>query len=345
MRILLIANLESTFVWDDASILAELGETTFWNTHEQGGLLNAGGPKLMELIAASDVVYGWFASIHLLGPALMCRLSGTPLVVVSGGYDSASVPEIRYGNAGHTFKKYVSKTILSIASAIIVNSQFSVRDLLQFMPEAEQKLHCINHRIHPRRPSEAGISVRRNPKLLLSVARLNPMNYRRKKIELIKEIARIMPDYQVVHIGLVDDAMVQELHHNMPENMSAMGYIPDEELWQWYHRAHGLLIPSWHEGFGLTAAEAPAAGCISFISGAGAQQEVTMGCAVEVSEDRPEAWKKAVERTQDFPEKKRREMQQKMIYAYTGSFRKAGIRQILDTVTQSSAPGTYQPET
>ncbi|MFW6348355.1 MAG: hypothetical protein ACOC2C_07085, partial [Cyclonatronaceae bacterium] len=207
MRILLIANLESTFVQDDVAILSEIGETVFWNTHQQGGMLQPGGSKLMELIARADIVYGWFASAHLLGPAIMCRLTQTPLVVVSGGYDSASVPEIGYGNAGHRFKKYVSRIILSIASAIIVNSNFSVRDLLRFMPEAENKLYCIRHRIHPLLAAGGEKSLRRNPKLLLSVARLNPMNYRRKKMELIKAVARIMPEYEVLHIGLVDDAL------------------------------------------------------------------------------------------------------------------------------------------
>ena len=332
MRILLIANLESTFVKDDVAILSEIGETVFWNTHQQGGVLQPGGNKLMELIARADVVYGWFASAHLLGPAIMCRLTKTPLVVVSGGYDSASVPEIGYGNAGHTLKKYLSRTILSIASAIIVNSNFSVRDLLRFMPEAEDKLHCLKHRIHPPSAAHKDSFLSRDPKLLLSVARLNPMNYRRKKMELIKAVARIMPEYDVLHIGLVDHGLHETLYHEMPQNMRALGYIPDSELWQWYQKAHGLLIPSWHEGFGLTAAEAPAAGCIPFISGAGAQREVTLGCGVEIREDTPETWKKAVEATQNFPDEKRRLMQQKMRDAYTGAARKEGISRILEMV-------------
>lgn len=330
MRILLIANFETSFVMDDLAILSELGEARFWNTKVDGGMLQPGGAKLMELIASSDVVYGWFASLHLLGPAIMCRLTGVPLVVVSGGYDTARVPEIGYGNAGHAVKKLVSRPILKMASAIIVNSRFSVSDMLRFVPEAADKLYCLNHRINPQLPADADEAPARNPKLLVSVALLNRMNYRRKKMEFIKEIARAMPDYEVVHIGHVAPAMEEEFHHNMPENMKALGYVSDEELWQWYHRAHGLLIPSWHEGFGLTAAEAPAAGCIPFISGAGAQTEVTLGCGVVLPEDDVMRWKKAIEATQLFPEEKRKAMQQRMIDAYTGSHRKEGLRNILE---------------
>jgi glycosyltransferase involved in cell wall biosynthesis len=329
MRILLIANFETSFVMDDLAILSELGETRFWNTNAQGGLFQPGGAKLMELIASSDVVYGWFASVYLLGPAIMCRLIGVPLVVVSGGYDAAHVPEIGYGNAGHAIKKLVSRSILKRASAIIVNSRFSVSDMLRFMPEAVDRLYCLNHRIHPQLPDNEEEAPARNPKLLVSVALLNRMNYRRKKMEFIKEIARAMPDYEVVHIGLVDPGMEKAFHHDMPGNMRALGYVSDEELWQWYQRAHGLLIPSWHEGFGITAAEAPAAGCIPFISGAGAQSEVTLGFGVELPEDDVMRWKKAIEATQQFPEAKRKEMQQAMIDTYTGPQRKEGIRNIL----------------
>lgn len=329
MRILLIANFETSFVKDDLAILSELGETRFWNTDEDGGLLQPGGAKLMELIASSDVVYGWFASVHLLGPAIMCRLTGVPLVVVSGGYDAAHVPQIGYGNAGHAGKKIVSRSILKMASAIIVNSRFSVSDMLRFVPEAVDKLYCLSHRIRPQLPDDVAEAPARNPKLLLSVALLNRMNYRRKKMEFIKKIAREMPDYEVVHIGFVDPGMEEEFHHNMPENMRALGYVSDEELWKWYHRAHGLLIPSWHEGFGITAAEAPAAGCIPFISGAGAQTEVTRGFGVVLPQDDVMRWKKAIEATQQFPETKRKAMQQDMIDAYAGPHRKEGLQKIL----------------
>lgn len=327
LRYLVVANMEATFVKDDVSILGELGDVRFWNTAIDG----IAPPKLMQLVAEADIIYCWFASFHALLPILAASAFNKPVIVVSGGYDSAYVPEIGYGNAGHAFKKYLSGFLLDQASAIIVNSAFSAGDLLKFRPDAESKLFNIPHRINPKMPVQ---KPDRQPKLLLTVARLNPMNYRRKKMELIKQIAAALPEYEVVHIGMTDDELTDQLHENMPPNMRSVGFVSDDELWMWYHRAGGLLVPSWHEGFGVTAAEAPAAGCLPFISGAGAQREVTQGYAVEIGTDEVSDWVNAIKSALPVPEERRIAMQKAMMESYTGDGRKSGIiraiRYVLD---------------
>jgi len=325
LRFLVVANLDATFVKDDVEILSELGEVHFWNTSEKG----VAAPELMRLSAEVDIIYCWFASFHSLLPTVLGSLFGKPVIVVSGGYDSASVPEIGYGNAGHLLKKYVSGFVINRASAVIVNSAFSANDLLRFKPGSESKLHIIPHRINPLFPDP---KPQREEKLLLTVARLNPMNYRRKKIELIKKISEALPDYKIIHIGRVDDELQEQLDESMPENMSTLGYLPDDELWSWYHRAQALLVPSWHEGFGVTAAEAPAAGCLPFISGAGAQPEVTKGFAVEVKSDEVTDWVNAIQRALPVSDEHRLQMKRSMLDSYTGDVRKNGIMKAVRAV-------------
>jgi len=319
---LVIANLEATFVKDDVAILKEFGKVTFWNTKHRGMC----APELIRLIAEADLVYCWFASLHSLLPSVLCRLKGKPLIVVSGGYDSADIPEIGYGNARHGIKKYVSRFILNAASAVIVNSEASKKDALQLMPSLDRKLTVIPHRINPIYPVPI---PPRQTHLLLTVARLNRMNYHRKKIELIKEIARQMPDYTIVHLGQIDAEAASDFYRDLPDNMQSMGFVPDRELWGWYHRAGALLAPSWHEGFGVTAAEAPAAGCLPFISGAGAQLEVTKGHAVLVTSDDPQVWTQAIRSNTNIGEDRREAMKQAMLEAYTGSVRKNGMKKLI----------------
>lgn len=324
---LVVANLDATFVKDDVEILSELGEVHFWNTSEKG----VAAPELMRLCAEVDVIYCWFASFHSFLPTVLGCFFRKPVIVVSGGYDSASVPEIGYGNAGHLFKKYVSGFVINMASAVIVNSVYSAKDMLRFKPAAEPRLHIIPHRINPVFPKPA---PDREEKLLLTVARLNPMNYRRKKMELIKRIGDALPEYTIIHIGKVDDELQEQFDKNMPANMSSLGFLSDEELWSWYHRAQALLVPSWHEGFGVTAAEAPAAGCLPFISGAGAQPEVTKGFAVEVKSDEVSDWVKAIQSSLPSTDEAREKMKRAMLDSYTGDVRKNGIMKAIRAVTQ-----------
>lgn len=310
--------MDATFVKDDVSILSEIGNVHFWNTAIDG----FAAPKLMKLAADADIIYCWFASFHALIPVLTAAAFNKPVIVVSGGYDSADVPEIGYGNAGHAIKKHLSGFLLDRASAIIVNSAFSTGDLLKFRPAAESKLFNIPHRINPIIPEP---KPDRENNLLLTVARINPMNYRRKKMELIKKIAAELPEYEVVHIGMTDAELTDQLNENMPPNMRSVGYVSDDELWYWYHRAGGLIVPSWHEGFGVTAAEAPAAGCLPFISGAGAQPEVTQGYAVEIGTDEVSDWANAIQSALPVPDERRVAMQKAIIESYTGDVRKNGI--------------------
>lgn len=282
-RVLIISNLEIFFIEDDVEIISEFADTTLWNTAEKG-LFNH---QLVNEINRCDIIYCWFASIHSFLPALLAKLTNKKLIIVSGGYDTANISDINYGHAGHPVKKIISKTILSLADRIIVNSNHSKDDVLSFIPHVEPKLRVILHRIAYREPHQL---PERDEKLIITVIRLHSMNYIRKKVSLIKKVAEKMPDYTFVHIGHILEDAENLFYKNLPDNFQSIGFVPDDTLWNWYHKAGYLIAPSWHEGFGLTAVEALAGGCIPVISGSGAQQEVTLGLAHLIQSDDPETW-------------------------------------------------------
>lgn len=317
--------MESSFVMDDVRLISRFAEAAFWNTKKKGLF----SPDMIQAVKRSDLVYCWFASLHSLLPAFLARIYRKPLVVVSGGYDSAKVPEIRYGNSGHWFKKWLTSIILGKADAIIVNSGHSAGDVRRFMPQLENKIHLIYHRINHIRPEP---EPKRDPKLVLSVVRMGKMNYTRKKVELIKEVARRLPAYRFIHIGIMEDSVKRRFHRNLPDNFHSLGHIPEDELWSWYYKAHYLLVPSWHEGFGLTAVEALAAGCIPLISGAGAQRESTMGLGVEINGDNPKEWVAAIKNL-DVGDAERQRRRGIILDNFTGDFREKKLQNLLITLS------------
>ena len=88
MRLLYVYGRRSRFTDIDRDILAGHFELT-----ELGGrTLHAGSAA-----ARSDVVVIWFAGWHAILPATVGWLLRKPVVVITGGYDVANVPEAGYG--------------------------------------------------------------------------------------------------------------------------------------------------------------------------------------------------------------------------------------------------------
>ncbi|MCU1461630.1 MAG: AprM [Acidimicrobiales bacterium] len=70
-----------------------------------------------------------------------------------------------------------------------------------------------------------------------------------------------------------------------------LGRVTDDELVDLYRAADAVLVPSWYEGFGMTALEAMACGTPAVIAAAsGGLEEVSGPAAVVVAERTAEAW-------------------------------------------------------
>jgi glycosyltransferase involved in cell wall biosynthesis len=76
--------------------------------------------------------------------------------------------------------------------------------------------------------------------------------------------------------------------HQLGEKLEGardLGYVPDEDLPALYAGARAFALPSLHEGFGLTALEAMAAGVPVVASSRGALPEVVAGAAIIADPD------------------------------------------------------------
>ena len=92
-RVLYAVSRESTFTRIDREALSECFDVV---DYTQRGPL----PRPRELwrkVRESDVVFAWFATWHTLAALAAARRLGKPTVVVTGGFDTANLPEIGYG--------------------------------------------------------------------------------------------------------------------------------------------------------------------------------------------------------------------------------------------------------
>jgi glycosyltransferase involved in cell wall biosynthesis len=97
------------------------------------------------------------------------------------------------------------------------------------------------------------------PKSLLYVGRLD----KRKGIDwLLKTMAKIVIKDPEIKLYIGGEGKLKNWisnfidTHDLNENVKLLGFIPDNELNEWYNKAEVFIMPSRFEGFGITALEA-----------------------------------------------------------------------------------------
>ena len=117
------------------------------------------------------------------------------------------------------------------------------------------------------------------PRYLLAVGNSKPY----KNLALLARIAARLP---VPLVLLAGDGAARVF----PRPTKVLHEVDEEHLPPLYGGAEALLLPSRHEGFGLPALEAMAAGTPVLAARAGSLPEVTGGAAELLDPDAPEAW-------------------------------------------------------
>ena len=115
------------------------------------------------------------------------------------------------------------------------------------------------------------------PATLGVVSRLEPIKGMDLVIPAFAEVRKAHPDVRLLIVG--EGSLRQEMQKQaevlqVQEVIEWAGRQPQEALPQWYQRMDIVLMPSRSEGFGLTAIEAMACGCVVIAAHTGGLPEV-----------------------------------------------------------------------
>lgn len=117
-----------------------------------------------------------------------------------------------------------------------------------------------------------------NTKLTLGVvSRLEPIKGMDLVVPALAEVLKAYPETQLLVVGdgtLRASMEEQAAQLGCADHIRFVGRQPQEELSQWYSQMDIVLMPSRSEGFGLTAIEAMAHGCVMVASDVGGLPEV-----------------------------------------------------------------------
>jgi glycosyltransferase involved in cell wall biosynthesis len=318
-RVLLAYSNFPRFVRIDRDLLAERHQV---EEYDQRGVV----PRPLEVVRKvrrAEALVVWFASWHAFLPLLVARLFRRPSLLIVGGFDTASMPEIGYGFQQGGIRRRLARACMRLATRLMTNSEYSREELRR---TAGFDATVVHHGV----PDPFG-SLPAGPRerLAVTVSNVARIAMERKGLRRFVEAGAHLPDVELLLVGAWTDDAADELRALAASNVRLTGRLTDEELDDLLRRASVYVQASRHEGFGMGVAEAMLAGCIPVVTDAGALPEVVGDAGVVVGPE-PEAIAEGVRRALELGPDARAAARERIVTRFPLQVRRDGLLGLVD---------------
>ena len=280
MKIAFVHNSLATFVERDLRILRERYEVEEVCCR---GLTSL--PGLFAAIFRCDMSFTWFASIHAFWTVLFSKILGKKAVIVSGGYDAACVPELKYGLCCRWWKRWCPKFIFRLADLVFCVSKYNMRETLTNARAPRTKTSLLYNAVETERFFPSDCPKRTE---VVTVAGITNITYHKKGLSLFVQSARLLPEIEFLLVGPEKDSAGERLREEAPSNVLFVGARYGDELSSILQDAKVYVQASVHESFGVAVAEAMLCGCVPVVSRRAALPEVVGDCGFYLEDLTPE---------------------------------------------------------
>ncbi len=278
---------ETTFTRIDREALSERFDVVDYHQRR----LRVRPLELWRKLRRSDVVFGWFATWQSVAAVGMAAIMRKPSVLVTGGIDTASLPEIGYGSQRGGVRRWITRWTIRRATCLVTNSDYLVGEIERNVGIPPDRLRVVHHGLKDRF-ADVDVDTPREA-VALTVGVVYRMNLERKGHRPFVLAARELPEVRFVLVGRWDDDAIETLRL--------------------------------HEGFGLSLAEAMLAGCVPVVTAAGALPEVVGDVGVTIAEPTPEAVAGGIRRALEFGPEEGARARARVLERFTFEARRDGI--------------------
>jgi glycosyltransferase involved in cell wall biosynthesis len=170
------------------------------------------------------------------------------------------------------------------ARIVFAISQFTADDVAATLRFPRERVAVAYPGVHPRFTPDGPRADR--PPYVLAVATLEPRKNLPALARAFQLVREEQPELELVIAGAPVQWAEQEV---AGEGVTALGFVPDEQLPELYRGAEAFAYPSLFEGFGIPIVEAMASGTPVVSSAHPSLDEASGGAAVRVDPKSPEA--------------------------------------------------------
>jgi glycosyltransferase involved in cell wall biosynthesis len=205
------------------------------------------------------------------------------------------------------FLQLMLPRFLQTSDVVIADSRCTKQDALQFYRLAADRVHIVHLGVNARfKPIEAvsARSVREFYQLperfILAVGTIEPRKNLIVLLEAYRELRQHHSEVQLVIAGKRgwhSEPFFERLRAlGLAEQVTLLGFVPDEDLPALYGLAEVFAFPSIYEGFGLPVLEAMACGTPVVCSNSSSLPEVAGEAGIQIAPDEVREWAQALER-------------------------------------------------
>jgi glycosyltransferase involved in cell wall biosynthesis len=316
----------SPFIRQDYDLLSRTHEVVLFNFRREFF-------KSLRTVANCDLTFCWFASLHSAYLTAIAKSLGRKSVLVAGGYDVASVPELGYGAFQYSLPtRIATRYALRNADRILVVAPSLKAEAIKnagidgstvtYLPTGYDSGFWEPNQFERQRTT------------VLTVAHVNQQTIMLKGLDTVIGAASLMPDTKFVIAGALMDNAAQRLAHNSPPNISFAGLIPQTDLKELYQSAGIYCQLSRHDGFPNALCEAMLCGCVPIGTTAGGIPDAIGDTGELVAPGDTNGVAAAIRRALNASESHRDRARQCIATRFTLSRREQGLLSVIENLEE-----------
>ncbi len=172
--------------------------------------------------------------------------------------------------------KLLLKSVLAGSDYIIVNSQTTKNELIEYESSSQEKIIVFYPNIPISRERGSFNEANNQDLYFVSIGTLEPRKNYAFFLSVFRELRKKRPNVKWIILGKAGWKIKPELFIN-EEGVEWKGFVTNAEKEEYLNRAMAYVSTSHYEGFGLPTLEAMAHGLPMFLSDINAHREVTLG--------------------------------------------------------------------